>query len=378
MSKLKIILSIFLLSLLLVSCGKKQEEVKKNSENKVKRENVVKKEEKKDFKLEKFNKDITKISFLELNNSLYSNWWWENLKEKIRILSSTGQTIENKQKATFLESFLWDYKNALKNREKLCRENNKSNFCKKIDLKLISYRPIDYKWNIIDNVKISIDWREKWKLKWKNSFNIENKFIHRIKISKEWYLDFYKKIFIDDNSFRKESINPKLRKADLVKIINSDKKENIKTNNFEYSISENSFSTKKWKKYSWKVKLYVFDIWENDWDLNVLNLDTFDKDWNYVWNSMVTFGMPLIKAYDLKWNELKISKAIVWKWKIQNKEKAPNIDLIWVSKNKWLDRNDLEKYNIPPFWYLDQDNWVWRESQIKILNSKWYYEFKLY
>jgi len=330
------------------------------------------------IKLKEFDKDIKKISFLELNNSLYSNWWWNNIKEKIKILTFSWVTKENKLKATFLESFIWDYKQSLQNRKELCKNNYESLFCKKIILALTSYRPTDTKWNILENVVISVDWRRRGKLNWKNNLHLENKFIHRIKISKEWYLSFYKKIFIDSAFDIQESLNPKLLKADFSKIIKSDRKNEIKTKNFNFSIISNSFKSKNWKIYSWDIKLYVFDITSEDWDLNILNLDTFDNNKSYVWNSMVTFWMPLIKAYDSNWNELEQIKDLLWKWTIQNIWKAPWIDLKNVPKNIWLTKNSLDKYKIPPFWHLDEKAWVWVESKMKILDSKGNYEFKLF
>lgn len=381
MKNIQILLFLIVTSFLLVSCWwdntKKIEVKQETKKQEVKKQENINKIEEKNVILEKFNKDIKKISFNELNNSLYSNGGWNNLKEKIKILSASWETINNKMKATFLQSFIWDYKNALEKRKELCKNNSNLDFCKKIDLSLISYRPTDNDWNILDNVKISVDWKYIWDLKWKNTLQVENKFIHRIRVSKQWYLDFYKKNFIDSNWNEKESLNPQLLKADKKVIIDTNKDTKVDTDNFSYNIQSNSFITKNWKKYSWKVNLYVFDITEDDWDLNVLNLDIFDKNGDYVWNSMVTFGMPLLKAYDDKWNELVIWKKIIGKWIIQNLEKAPWIDLNNVPKNKWLSKNELDKYKIPPFWYLDQKNWVWLESEMKILDSNWNYEFRL-
>ncbi len=384
MNKIKIILILFLFSILFVSCWKtiekntKKEVLNNNTETNTITNSWVVEKKKDNFKLQKFNKDITKISFIDLNNSLYSNWGWDNLKKKIELLSASWETIDNKMKATFLQSFIWDYKNALTKRHNLCQNNQDSQFCKKVNLDLISYRPVDKDWNIIENVKISVDWKQVWNLKWKNNLEVENKFIHRIRISKQWYLDFYKKIFVDANGVQKESLNPKLLKASLMKNIDSTKNNQLKTNNFNYDIKSNSFTTKDWKKYSWEVKLYAFDIWENNWDLNVLNLDTFDQSGSYVWDSMVTFGMPLIIAYDNSWNRLKISQAILWKWKIQNLDKAPWIDLDNVPKNTWLSKKELDKYKIPPFWHLNLDSWVWFSDEMKILDTDGNYEFKLY
>ena len=100
---------------MLVSCWTDNKEVISSKwENNKKEEINIEKKKENNFEIKKFNKDIKKISFIELNNSLYSNWWWDNLYEKINILSSSWATEENKFKAIYLESFVWDYKNALK------------------------------------------------------------------------------------------------------------------------------------------------------------------------------------------------------------------------------------------------------------------------
>jgi len=61
------------------------------------------------------------------------------------------------------------------------------------------------------------------------------------------------------------------------------------------------------------MKVYFFDIGEEDGDLNVLNLDVFDAEGNYNGGSMVTHGMPLVKAYDMKGNELSFAKGVIGK-----------------------------------------------------------------
>jgi hypothetical protein len=90
---------------------------------------------------------------------------------------------------------------------------------------------------------------------------------------------------------------------------------------------------------------------------------------------MITFGMPYITAYDTNGNRLYIWNEIVWRWYIQNDDKAPGIDLKNVPKDVLLDKAELEQYGIPPFWNLDLESWVWYESKMKILDTSWAYEF---
>ena len=374
---------ILLMSTVLVSCWENkniEKELTYESNSTQKSQIVIndnKEEYSEEFQLKKSEKDIKELSLFEVWNSIYWKKWWEKIREKIEELSAVNQTFENKAKAIFLESFLWDYESSLINREKLCETDTGNKFCQKASLNIISYRPKDTSWKILDNVTISINWNKSTTLKWKMSLEVENKFIHRIKISKEWYLDYFVEQFIDSPRIMDLSINPTLFKATAEKIILSNTWSEQSSENFTYSILPDSFANSNGEIYSWKVKLYFFDINEMNWDLNVLNLDVFDEDENYQGNSMVTHWMPLIQAYDMEGNELFIDKWIRGKWKIQSKDKAVWMDLEWVVKNEWMWKKALDKYNIPPFWRLNTISWIWEESQMKILDSEWNYEFVL-
>jgi hypothetical protein len=329
------------------------------------------------FELKPNTKDIKEMNFIELSNSLYMKDGWNNLKEKIQILSQSGSSNENKAKASYLESFLWDYKQAIANRDTLCEQETNDSYCKKTPLDITSYRPEDTKWNILDGVQISLPWEETKNLKWKNILNVYNKFVHRIKVSKKWYLDFYEKIVLDNTQNVKNSINPKLVQADKNIEISNNEDTQHKTDNFEYQISANTFVDTLWDTVNGKIDVFFFDIHAEDGDINALNLDSFDEDGSYIGNSMVTHWMPLIKAY--KWEkELKINIPIIGKGKILEPGKSEWIDLWEVPKNEWLTKETLDQYNIPPFWYLDQNAWVWKSSEMKILDTKWNYEFKLF
>lgn len=334
-------------------------------------------EEIEDYEIPVFDKDLKEISFSELLNSLYQKWW-DDLYDKIEFLSWTWETLETRQKASFLESFVWDYKNALKNREKLCLEEPESSYCDKINLTLTSFLPEDSNWAILDSVNIHVDWRDFWELSWINKLNLENKFVHRVKVSKEWYLDFFKKISIDSNGGIKESLSPILIPADEEELINSSSTSEVSSENFEYKITEDSFVDKNWEDYNWEVKLYMFDLWSDDKDSNVFNLDAFWETWTYAWYSMITYWMPLIIAYDTEWNRLAFNKEMTWKWQIQWISDIPWIDLVNVPKNVYLWRDELNKYWIPPWWNIDLENGVWHEAEMKILDEEWNYEFKYY
>lgn len=373
---MKKILYILCMILLLSSCfGNKEKQQKFVEEtpsiSKVKE--VSKKEE--DLTISKYDKDIKKISLMELNNSMYSNGW-DNLKEKIKKLSKTGSSFENKTKAIYLESFIWDYESALKNKKELCKWKKDDENCKKADISLTSYRPKDLEWNYVTGATLSVNWVEKWKFNLKNTLNLENKFVHRVIVSKEWYLDFYKKIYVDSSMWNSESINPEMVKAEKALVIDSTQDNQVKTTNFVYNIAKDSFTYKNGKDYTGKVKIYAFDIWDDTRDINVFQLDAFSENFDYDGYSFVTFGMPFMRAYDMNGKKLYLKKDIIWTGKVQNIEKSPGIDFKNVPKNVYLSGKELRKYNIPPFWNLNFDSWVWYEAKMKILDEEGNYEFQ--
>ncbi len=373
---MKKIILIISLMLLLSSCfWNKEKNTFVTENNNINQNNIVENTISEDIEIIPVTKDVKEMSLVELNNSMYWKNWWDNIKQKIETLNSTWASIVDKTKAVYLKSFVWDYENALKERWELCKTDK--NLCKKVDINLTSYRPTDTEWNIIDNADIYINWEKVWNLKAKNTLNVYNNFIHRVKVSKKWYLDHYTKFWVSENWLDSESLNPKLLKANSMETVFSGTWIVKNTWNYTYTIEANSFTTLDWKSVVWNVDIYFFDIDWTEWNLNVFNLDAFDNETlSYMGWSMVTHGMPLIKAY--KWDtELKIIKPISWKWLIINQEKMPWMDLNNVPKWVYLWKNELAKYNIPAFWWLDQQNWVWISSEMKILDNLWNYEFQL-
>jgi len=362
-----LLIVIFIFSL--VSCWKNE-----NKENNISWESISKQET---IEVPKITKDIKDMGVMEMQNSLYWNNWWVNLKDKIDRLYNSWTTVDDKIKLVYLQSFVWNYTEAVKYRKDLCKKNKE--FCTKNTFNIPSKNPVDTKWNKIDNVSLFINWEYKWILNANNSVEWFNNFVYRLKMSKKWYADFYDKHNIWWNTPRIiDTIQPKFLAADSFDSIESSSEFKKETENFTFQISPDSFVFKNWKKVTWKIDVYFFDITSADWDLSVLNLDAFDSDTlSFEWWAMITFWMPLVKAY--KWDEeLRIVKPIVWQWKLQGiDKKAPWIDLVNVPKWEFLWKTELLKYNIPPFWNLNQDTWVWYSSKMKILDWSWSIEFEL-
>jgi hypothetical protein len=301
--------------------------------------------------------------------SIYTASWAMHLDEKIEEFTQKNE-IGN---ASFLSSFVWDYSWAISQRQTLCAENASENrdFCESKSV-VISTEIQDASWSKIPDITTSLHGESVSS----SGTQLLSNLVHRVKFSKKGFIDGYKDAIIWNGADGKIDGRVKIAPADSMLTVPSDKLVNHKTDNFEFTILPNSFVTSDGKTVSGSIDIYFFDIGASDGNLSVLNLDAFDDEMNYVWSSFSTLGMPLVKAYS--WNqELTIATGIVWKWKIQNLERAPGIDLVTVPKNVYLRKADLDKYKIPPFWHLDQLNWVWKSSAMKILDTEGNYEFTL-
>lgn len=330
---------------------------------------IINNYEKKDELIIKNNTSNNVKKEITNNNISINKFYWKlfsqtgniNIKNEINYYKEKNDI----EKVSFLSSFIWDYKNAVELRNKICINDKKSNLCKNKKIN------INYTNKELKDFKVSISW---WNF---STWSLYTDFYHRIKLSKKWYLDVFEKVFLLENSNNNIDIWWKTIKSTNSIISDNNKNISYKTKNFKYEIDANSFVDSKWNLVNWNIEIFFFDIWASDWDLSVLNQDAFDENWILLWTSMTTLWMPLVKAY--LWDEeLTLIKEIKWTWIIQNLERSPWIDLNNVPKNQWLNSSELSKYKIAPFWHLDNINWIWITSKMKILDSKWNYEFKLY
>jgi hypothetical protein len=303
------------------------------------------------------------MDFIDLSNSLYSLEWSKNLIKKIDLLINSDKK-DNKFKGIYYLSLLGRYTQAEKLRDDLCKDNN-WDFCSKKLFELKIFNVQDIRWNNLEKIKLSVNWKKEVPLQIVNKLKLYNNYIHRAKISKKGYTDYFIKINLNSKNNQEFIIEPKLIKAEKIVKLNPNKINILNTKNFEYKIT----------KINQDLEVAIFDInnEQAQWT-NLLNLDSFDESGNFVWTRMISYWMPLIKFY--KWNkEIRLTWKVIWKWKIQNIDDS--MDFINVPKNKYLSKKELDKYWIPSFWILDQDAWVWRESKMKILDKNWNYEFKM-
>lgn len=329
---------------------------------------------------------VLKDNTYALVNDIYSENW-KNIGEKIKALSEIYEEtkdIKALNQLIYLNSFYWNYTENKKQIKQLCKEDSTQATCIKDNFEVIISRPLDEDDFLLDDLEFSFNWGEKTEQRWIMKFEGNSNTHYRFKVSKKWYTDFFSQYssIKDEWSLpekRNISINPKLIKAEKRKRNFVNKPLKMETSNFTYEVPGDAFTKQDWTKISWPIDLFFFNITpeeQENWSANsVLNQTVFDRNGNLVWNGMITHGMPLIKAY--KWNEeLKISKPIIWEWKIMVKDKALGMNLKDVPKNEWLNKEELDEYKIPPFWNLSKD-WVWYESELMILNSNGDYKFKL-
>ena len=107
-------------------------------------------------------KDSTDIDINKIYGSIFQSWWNLELKQKIDNFKSENELW----KSSFLSSFVWDYSNAIIDREKYCNSQKQNkNFCDKKQMNLKFSKITDTNWKILTDINLSVDWTEVWNLK---------------------------------------------------------------------------------------------------------------------------------------------------------------------------------------------------------------------
>jgi len=401
---------------------------------------------------ENFDNEVNKnLAILDIYNSYKDNliYWWYNSDSWARViyewdlvhpLTDTLLDIfsskinifdiindfnksefiwkENTELLSYLYDLVGDYDSASKNRDSLCIDYD---VCNKTILLKISWKVVDSNWDGVNNAKIislnqnKILWYSNEK--WEYNFSLEVfPFTHlRFKSSLEWYSDWFVNYSINDYYFPADSknviLNYVLNTPTNVLSISQDNKLNyIK---WWYYLLENDLSKyfipidwlyfQDWTKYieGWfDIYLYQFTKWSN-MD-NLLENDTFEPVYWYVWNIMKTFWMPYIQIIDKKTKKelfTKSSNPIILQNQVYHmKELYSDYDkLYWAITDedmKYLVKYSLESQNPYPIdfdfltsndflrwparWSLDRETWVWSNVWHRVLNEWWLVELPFY
>lgn len=279
----------------------------------------------------------------------------------------------------------------------------------------------DKNWNAIEWVKVTLlnnnkkfvytdkDWKYEFKFK---SYPLSHL---RVRVTKEWYADWYFSIYLDrslDPSWEmKVEENLVLESADNSIIIDFNKYD--KTKEFmwkKYFIVESSQSTYyvpydlyyfNLDKFEWdKIKVYLYEFTKWDNIDNLVEVDTFSPVYWYVWNLMKTFWMPYIQFFDMNWEEIFIkeenpmlltNKIYHMKELYENYDKIYEAITTWdmeflVKKSEeewwfpitydWLIENNFLRW--PVWWTLDRKRWTWLDVPHRVVDTSWVVQLKFY
>ncbi len=315
---------------------------------------------------------------------------------------------DNTELLAYLYDFTGDYESSKETREKMCFEFN--NCDKSISLE-VSGKVKDVNWNPISWAKVELlnensnstftekDWTYSIK------FDVFT-FSHlRFKTSIIWYSDAFSNYSLNDYYFPIES------KKILIDFSLSSPSEIVKvTPNLEESFTKwgyfliedklsKYFIPKSWLYYEngtkylksdFDVYIYHFTKWSNM--SNLLENDTFEPVYWYVWNIMKTFWMPYIQIIDRTSKKeifTKSSNPIILQNQVYHmKELYNNYDKIYwpitdidmeylvkASNNSedpypinfdFLTSNNFLRW--PARWSLDRKTWVWSNVWHRVIN----------
>lgn len=325
---------------------------------------------------------------------------------------------ENTELLAYLYDFVWKYNEANETREKACIEFQDCD--KSISLE-VYWRVVDNNWKpiskatveLLNNTSKKVLTKEDWT--YKLTFDVFP-FTHiRFKSSIIGYSDAFSNYSLNDYYF---PIDSKKILIDFVlnnpnEIINVTKETEetfTKWNYFllradlsKYFIPKDGLYFENWLKYTkldFDVYLYHFTKWSN-MD-NLLENDTFEPVYWYVWNIMKTFGMPYIQIIDRESKKelfTKSSNPIILQNQVYHmKELYENYDKIYWPIND-ADMEYLVKYSNesenpypidfdfltwnnflrwPARWALDRETWVWSNVWHRVINIGWLVELPFY
>lgn len=337
----------------------------------------------------------------KFNSFEYSNWSYiSSLEKKITLWNFSYEDIA---KAIYVNDMEWNYKKSDEFVKILCKKF--SDKCTPANLSKITitwyvkdHNDLPLKWakvSLVDNNIFTLT-DSKWQYKF--SFNSLSWRRISVRTSLIWYADdFFRyttsfetnKNIWNDVVVTKDFRLNKANDNDVYKTTTDEiKKSPINSWVYIYDFKDVIFYDINWKEFSWPINVYTYFFDRENWS-NLINLDVFDNTRNYLWNWMVTFGMPYVIVYDDKWNELDIKRSnpIKCKWKTLYLDEIPKISwdrldekwFIWTWKkftstsfNLWFSQE------FPLYWWLDRKTWVWYEEWKYLLNRNWDYTFDFY
>ena len=323
--------------------------------------------------------------------------------------------ISNTELLAYLNDFIWNYDEASSNRSYICIKYNSK--CDNNIVVDITWKVLDSKWIPLPWVKIELlnkpenyaitnsDWIYSFKFKYYNFAHL------RFKSSLSWYSDWFSTVSLNDNHSNKKNYNIEFKMHSADNSYNINNTNITKYIKWRYYIIEDEQS-KYFIPTDWLYKTDWTNYTDNNFDIytylftkesnmdSMLENDTFEPVYWYVWNIMKTFGMQYIQFVDKNtWEELyiKSSNPMILQNQIYHmKELYENSDniyekltkedmkvLVEKSKEWWypIDFEYLTKNNFlrwPAWWSLDRISWIWSNVWSKVINVDWLVELPFY
>lgn len=335
---------------------------------------------------------------------------WNNVYDYISNLEKSDENTNlEKELLAYLYDFTWEYEKA---------KNIRTDFNDNITLK-IDWSVYDSDYNLIDwfnfhilNTWENISFSEWW------IFEIERNFFPfshlRFKVTKKWYSDWFVTISLNQlksfSDYSKISINFILHEADDYFILNENSINDYKIAKYyllendksKYYIPYDSLYYNDLEKSNTNdITVYLYQFNRNTNLENLLDNDTFEPVYWYVWNTMVTFWMPYIQIIDnISWRELftKSSDPIILQNTIYHMNELYNNEdwLYWevttedieylynISQDLWWYPIDFDfivnegMLRWPARWTLNRTKWIWRSVPHRLIDLDWTVELPFY
>lgn len=360
-----------------------------------------------------FDYELTHPGTKELNRIFSSEI---NVFDYIKSLENTDEIWnENSEILAYLYDFTWNYSswNILKNAN--CSDSD----CKK---------DIIFSWYILDENKKPLKWvnieilnNPKFKtISWEDWFYelkySDFPFSHiRLKASfnefSDWFSNYSFNYFNTEINEFQVNLDFNLHKSwdqilvDSNYINKNSKYYIIETKNSKYFIPIEWLFFENWEKYLSKdhnFKVYLYQFTKDSNMTNLLENDTFEPVYWYVWNIMKTFWMPYIQIIDQKTKKEIFTKS-TFPMILQNqiyhmKELYENHDKIYTEITKkdmeylveysnnssnpypidfeFLTKNDFLRW--PAWWVLDRKTWIWSNIWHRVVNVDWLVELPFF
>lgn len=351
---------------------------------------------------------IFDVNIADQSNNIFDIMNWLNKSDDIWIW--------NTELLAYLNDFTWNYDEASKNRYSICEKYNQN--CEKYITLNISWKVLDSKWNPVKWARIELLNNRNFNSKTDSEWNYKLRFNHfpfshlRFKTSFTWYSDWFTTVSLNkyNSSSANFTVNFKIQEAENIFSINENNKSEYKK--WRYYIIEDKFSKYfipmnglnyiDWRKYNKNDFLVYTYLFKKSSNMDsMLENDTFEPVYWYVWNIMKTFGMPYIQFVDREtWSELyiKSSNPMILQNKIYHmKELYENTDqiyerltkedmkfLVQKSEELWwypinfefLTENEFLRW--PAWWSLDRVTWIWSNVGSRVINVDWLVELPFY